>query len=124
MRRLVGTSVALVVLVACSGHAAPSGVAGALEIVGGPAPGFTWRTAGTVWVYPDTGESEGLLIAELPSAEPLAKFGAGSSGEFSGDLPPGTYLLTAVRSQGYPCVAQRIQVKVGQYTRVTVDCPE
>ncbi len=123
MRWLVAALVALVLLAACGGEAAPSGVVGVLEMVGGPAPGFTWPTAGTLWAYPDTVESEGFLLGELPGVEPLAKFGANSSGEFSGDLPPGTYLLTAVASQGISCMAQRIQVKAGQYTRVTVACP-
>jgi len=76
-----------------------------------------------VWAYPDTGEGEGLLVVELPGVEPLAKFGADSGGDFSGDLPPGDYLLTAVRVHGYPCHSKRIQVRAGQYTRVTLSCP-
>jgi len=74
-------------------------------------------------VYPDAGEGEGWLIVELTGVEPLARAGTSSTGEFRIDLPPGTYLLAAVFVQGYPCLAQRVEIKAGQYTAVTVTCP-
>ncbi len=123
MRPVVGALVALALLTACSGKAAPSGVEGMLRQVGGPAPGFDWPTAGTVTVYPDTGEGDGWLIVELPGIEPVAKLGVDATGEFHLDLPSGAYLLTAVLVGGFPCGAQRVEVEVGQYTEVTVTCP-
>ena len=123
-RMLVAETLALAVVVAaCGGEAAPSGVEGVLHQVGGPAPGFDRPTAGTVTVYPDTGEGEGQLIVELTGGEPVARFGTDSTGEFRIDLPPGTYLLTAVFVQGYPCSAQRVEVEAGQYPDITVTCP-
>ena len=123
MRRLVAAWFVLASLSACGGQAAPSRVAGVLRQVGGPAPGFDRPTAGTLTVYPDAGEGEGWLIVELTGVEPLARAGTSSTGEFRIDLPPGTYLLAAVFVQGYPCLAQRVEIKAGQYTAVTVTCP-
>jgi hypothetical protein len=123
MRRLVGALVALALLAGCSGKAAPSGIEGVLRQVGGPAPGFDRPTAGTVMVYPDAGEGDGWLIVELPGVEPVAKSGVDSTGEFHLDLPSGAYLLTAVFVGGYPCGAQRVEVKAGRYTEATVTCP-
>jgi hypothetical protein len=123
VRRLVAAWFVFALLAACGGQAAPSGVEGVLRQVGGPAPGFDRATAGTVTVYPDTGEGDGSLIVELTGVEPVARGGASSTGEFRIDLPAGTYLLAAVFVQGYPCLAQRVEVKAGQYTAVTVTCP-
>ena len=124
MRRTLTAAAALVLtLAACSREAGPAGVEGVLRQVGGPAPGVDRPTAGAVTLYPDTGEGDGQLIVELTGVEPVARFETGSAGEFRIDVPPGTYLLTAVFVQGYPCLAQRLEVEVGQYLRITVTCP-
>lgn len=124
MRRTLTAAAAVVLaLAACSREAGPTGVEGVLRQVGGPAPGFDRPTAGTVTLYPDTGEGAGQLIVELTRVEPVARLGTASTGEFRIGVPPGTYLLTAVFVQGYPCLAQRLEVEVGQYLRITVTCP-
>ena len=87
MRRLVGASVVLALFAACSGKAASSGSGGAAP-GRGSGTGST-PTAGTVTVYPDTGEGDGWLIVELPGVEPVAKLGVDSTGEFHLDLPSG-----------------------------------
>jgi hypothetical protein len=123
VRRTLTAAAVVLALAACGGETGPSGVEGVLRQIGGPAPGFDRPTAGTVTVYPDTGEGDGQLIVELIGVEPVARFGTDSTGEFRIDLPPGTYLLTAVFVQGHPCSAQRVEVEVGQYPVITVTCP-
>ena len=122
-RALTAAAAVVLALAACGGEAGPSGVEGVLRRVGGPAPGVDRPTAGTVTVYPDAGEGDGQLIVELTGVEPVARFGTDSTGEFRVDVPPGTYLLTAVFVQGYPCLAQRVEVEAGQYPDITITCP-
>ncbi len=116
MRWLVAALVALVLLAACGGEAAPSGVVGVLEMVGGPAPGFTWPTAGTLWAYPDTVESEGwdidyyqtcLYRVSRTPEEARAQYGEAPINEIYMEMDP-ERMCKMIRATKKPCLAFKV----------------
>lgn len=110
MSRIGVLILGFVLAAACTGSAGHSGVEGILREVGGPAGLLDRPVAGTVAIYPYTGEGDQWEIYRLPGAEPLMKVPADSMGQFHADLPPGAYLLTAVMRGGTACQAQKVLI--------------
>ena len=122
-RMLVAGPVALMVAVAaCGGSHEPSGVDGLLQVIGAAYPGLDRATAGTVLVYPATAEGEGPLGNQPIGLEPFAELAVDLTGEFRISLPPGTYLLAAQVVDGHAWSTQRVEVKPGEYTPITITC--
>jgi hypothetical protein len=119
-RTLVAGTLALVVVVACSGSDEPSGVDGRLRVIGSAYPGVDHATAGTVLVYP--AEDEFPVVNQPVGVEPFAELGVDATGEFRISLPPGTYMLAARTVSGYAWSMQRVEVNPGEYTPMTITC--
>jgi hypothetical protein len=118
----IGVVILGLLLAAACGSAGTSGVEGILREVGGPAGLLDRPVAGTVAIYPYTGEGYQHEIYRLPGAEPLMKVPADSMGRFHADLPPGAYLLTAVMRGGTACSAQQVLIEPDEYLSVVITC--
>ncbi len=107
---------------ACGGDEGPSRVEGILWVVGGRHPGLDQPTAGIVWVYPDTADSEAPPVGRPLGAEPITESAVDSTGEFVIHLPPGTYVLAADMVGGHACEPQVVEVGEGRCASVTITC--
>lgn len=123
MRRVaVAAALALTVLQTACGGTAPSGIQGLLWLVGGRPPGLNQPTSGTVSVYPAPGEGEASLDDLAIAVSATAEIGVDPTGEFRVRLSPGVYIVTADMVGGHACEPQRVEVRAGRYTEVTIIC--
>ncbi len=88
----------------------------------GRPPGLNQPTSGTVSVYPAPGEGEASLDDLAIAVSATAEIGVDPTGEFRVRLSPGVYIVTADMVGGHACEPQRVEVRAGRYTEVTIIC--